>query len=144
MSHLTPAAGTPRLRLHIPSSDRPRALRAVREKPAPQESSLRATDPRWVLAVRAAELMQGPVLAPNDREQLLQTGRMMGLNPFQSNLVIAIVQDQARRGGSPQQAVKELAFIPPAQRPSTRHIWRVALIAAALVVAEAVLLTIFI
>ncbi len=67
------------------------------------EPLLDATDPRWVLAVRTAELMEGEVLRPERRERLLRLGRVVGLTPFDSNLVIAIVQDQARRGFAPRQ-----------------------------------------
>ena len=55
-------------------------------------------DPRWVLAVRTAELLEGAILPAEQREKLIKVGTLMGLTPFGSNLVIAIVQDQARRG----------------------------------------------
>lgn len=55
-------------------------------------------DPRWVLAVRTAEQLQGEVLPPDRRDRLIRLGRTMGLSIFDSNLVIAVVQDQARRG----------------------------------------------
>jgi hypothetical protein len=42
--------------------------------------------------------LQGPTLTPERREQLLKAGKTLGLRPFESNLVIAIVQDQARAG----------------------------------------------
>ena len=61
-----------------------------------------ATDPRWVLAVRTAEQLEGAVLSPEKRQRLLRLGRVMGLTPFDCNLVIAIVQDQARRGHAPE------------------------------------------
>lgn len=60
------------------------------------------TDPRWVLAVRTAEELQGDILSPERRQRLLRLGHAMGLTPFSANLVIAIVQDQARRGYAAQ------------------------------------------
>ncbi len=60
-----------------------------------------ASDPRWVLAVHAAEALEGALLAPEKRERLLLLGRALGLTPFDANLVIAVVQDQARRGHRP-------------------------------------------
>ncbi len=60
-----------------------------------------ATDPRWVLAVRTAESLEGTVLRPEKRERLVHLGKILGLSPFDANLVIAIVQDQARRGFAP-------------------------------------------
>lgn len=77
-----------------------------------------ATDPRWVLAVRTAEQLQGSVLVPERRERLVRLGKVMGLSPFDANLVIAIVQDQARRGnsggGCAAAAGPRLALVPPA------------------------------
>ncbi len=58
-------------------------------------------DPRWVLAVRVAETMQGAMLPVDARQRLVRLGKVMGLSPFDANLVIAIVQDQARRGYAP-------------------------------------------
>jgi len=65
-----------------------------------------ATDPRWVLAVRCAEQLQGAILSPERRERLIELGRVLGLSPFDANLVIAIVQDQARRGYPPAQSLE--------------------------------------
>ena len=59
-------------------------------------------DPRWVLAVKAGELLEGTMMRPEKREQLILKGKRMGLNAFDSNLVVAIVQDQARRGYKPE------------------------------------------
>lgn len=61
-----------------------------------------AADPRWVLAVRTAELLEGAILPPEKRDRLNRLGRIQGLSPFAVSLIIAIVQDQARRGYSPQ------------------------------------------
>lgn len=58
-------------------------------------------DPRWVLALRTAEVMEGAIVRPEKRRRLLQLGKMLGLSPFDSNLVVAIMQDQARRGHAP-------------------------------------------
>ena len=59
------------------------------------------SDPRWVLALRTAESLQGPILGPERRDRLVKLGKLMGLTAFDANLVIAIVQDQARRGHAP-------------------------------------------
>lgn len=80
-----------------------------------------ATDPRWVLAVRTAQVLQGDVLPPDKRDALMRTGKTMGLSPFDCSLILAIVQDRARRGIPPDQCPAEsesqLALIP---RPSVR------------------------
>ncbi len=60
------------------------------------------TDPRWVLAIRTAAELNGEVLPADRRQRLLRLGRLLGLTPFDTNLIIAIVQDQARRGFAPE------------------------------------------
>lgn len=58
-------------------------------------------DPLWILAERAAAAIEGgraAVLPPERRARLLATGARLGLRPFDSHLVIAIVQDGARSG----------------------------------------------
>ena len=74
------------------------------------------SDPRWVLALRTAESMEGAIIRPERRTKLLRVGRMLGLSPFDSNLVVAIVQDQARRGYAPSHCPlageKQLTMVP--------------------------------
>ena len=72
-----------------------------------------AADPRWVLAVRTAESLVGTVLRPEKRERLVHLGKILGMSPFDANLVIAIVQDQARRGFAP-------SYCPTAGEPQLR------------------------
>lgn len=73
-------------------------------------------DPRWVLAIRTAERLQGSVLPPEDRDKLTRLGKVMGLTAFDCALVLAIVQDQARRGippaNCPAAGQSQLALIP--------------------------------
>ncbi len=108
-----------------------------------------ATDPRWVLAVRAAEALQGAVLVPERRQQLLKLGRRLGLTPFDANLVLAIVQDQARRGhlpaSCPAAGIEQLAMVPPARDWRARQdrlprATRIAMWCAGLVAAEVALI----
>lgn len=74
------------------------------------------TDPRWVLAIRTAEVMQGDVLPPAKRETLMGLGKSMGLSAFDCSLILAIIQDRARRGIAldqcPSQSEPQLALIP--------------------------------
>lgn len=93
--------------------------------PTPNPTAIRgATDPRWVLAVRTAELLEGDVLPPNKRESLMRTGKVMGLSPFDCSLILAIVQDRARRGIAPERcpsaSESQLALIP---LPTQRSVW---------------------
>ena len=110
-------------------------------RPDPSPVPLQATDPRWVLALRTQEQLQGPILSPNRRDKLIRLGRTMGLGPFESNLVIAIVQDQARRGRSLHDAEPTLRFVPTHRRMLQPHrrTWRIALVSAVFLAAEALL-----
>jgi hypothetical protein len=65
------------------------------------EPLVEPADPRWVLAIRIAQVMEGPILRPEKRQRMLRLGKVLGLSPFDSNLVMAIMQDQARRGNTP-------------------------------------------
>jgi len=118
---------------------------------APKEQPvLTATDPRWVLAVRTSEKLQGTILPPEARQRLMKLGHVLGLSPFDTSLVIAIVQDQARRGLRPSQC-------PAAGEPQLRMIplphttiflaaikrltgWQIAMIFVALIATELVVL----
>ena len=84
----------PRLRLVGGPATRPTA-----DAPAITD----AADPRWVLAIRTADQLEGSVLSPERRERLLRLGSLLGLSVFDANLVIAIVQNQARRGHRPEE-----------------------------------------
>lgn len=81
------------------------------------------TDPRWVLAIRTSESLQGTILGPEKRERLVKIGKMMGLTAFDANLVIAIVQDQARRGYAPEYCPTageaQLAMVPLPKRDAS-------------------------
>ena len=147
-----------RLRLHR-GDDRPGTAARGRRRPSgtvapvgssrPPEPIENPFDPRWVLAIRVADSLQGVVLPPERRERLLDLGRVMGLTPFDANLIIAIVQDQARRGHAPHQCPQMgepmLRMVPPPRRTTVREnlrtpMNRALLVAAALATAEAAIL----
>ena len=101
----------------------------VTVKNAPRPTPLQgSSDPRWVLAVRTAELLQGDILTPERRERIIRMGRLFNLTPFDANMVIAIVQDQARRGIAPQlcptAGEPQLRMISPPQQRSFRQLIR--------------------
>ena len=91
-----------------PASARPTHIGSREAKPRGNAASavvsapLPAGDPRWVLAVRVSESLQGATLPPERRRRLIKMGRVFGLTEFDTNLIIAIVQDQARRGHRPE------------------------------------------
>ncbi|MCC6679562.1 MAG: hypothetical protein IT445_01555 [Phycisphaeraceae bacterium] len=117
----------------------------------PRQPIMQATDPRWVLAVRTSESMQGAILPPEARQRLMRLGHVMGLSPFDCSLVIAIVQDQARRGYAPADCpaagVNQLSLIPPPPKTATFiaalkriNLWQLLTILGAAIIAELLVL----
>lgn len=69
-----------------------------------EPAAIKPTDARWVFAVRVAVAIEGEraaVLTPEKRERLLRVSAVLGLRPFDANLIIAIVQDSIRCGLDP-------------------------------------------
>ncbi len=83
---------------------------------AAQNPTLEPTDPRWVLAVRAYSQLQGSALTPERRERVMRTARHLGVRPFDANVIVAIVQDQARRGEGLSGAAPTLELIKRPER----------------------------
>jgi hypothetical protein len=106
-----------------PDSREPRSI--ATDRPI-EPALLEADDPRWVLALRVREQMQGPMLTPDARQRLEQLGRTLGLTPFEANLVMAIVQDQARHGGDLQAAAPSLVMVPQHNKQQRVNRWNVA------------------
>ncbi len=70
----------------------------------PERRPIQATDARWVMAARAASRLQGgtaAILVPEERRRLMLLAERLGLRAFDAALIIAIVQDAARRGADP-------------------------------------------
>lgn len=64
-------------------------------------SSLTPDEARRILAVRIGELLQGgraAILTPEHRARAVRLARLLGVRDFDTHLVIALVQDRARRG----------------------------------------------
>ncbi len=94
---------------------------------APPSTPFQGTaDPRWVLAVRTAEMLEGTVLSPERRERIVRMAKLFGLTAFDANMIIAIVQDQARRGIAPHlcpaAGEAQLRMISP---PAQTSLWKV-------------------
>lgn len=115
-------------------------------KPVPLQGS---ADPRWVLAVRTAECLQGDILAPESRERIIRMARLFDLTPFDANMIIAIVQDQARRGIAPHLCAAagepQLRMITPPRRKTilqaikSRYGMKVVLLLGTLLAIEVIL-----
>lgn len=106
--------GGTRLRL-VPAPADAAGPRRAGPRPAAPTPVTQTYDPRWVVAVRVAELMQGTAVSPPARDQIVQFARRLRLTPFDAQLIIAIVQDQARRGHAP-------ALCPAAGEPQLRMV----------------------
>ena len=94
-------------------------------------------------------MMQGLVLPPHKRETLMAQGKSMGLSPFDCSLILAVIQDRARRGidldGCPAASESQLALIPLPPMRSFKsalgsHPKRVALIAGGLLALQVLLI----
>jgi len=81
-------------------------------------ATLSAFDARWVMAVRVASSLEGgqaAILTPERRARLISTAEHLGLRRFDANLIMAMVQDAARRGQPPlgQATAEKLSLIAP-------------------------------
>lgn len=143
VTRVMPRAGGPALRLVDTSAEArptPRVRRAVEEANR-VAAGLAADDARWVLATAVAGEVQGgraALVTPASRDRILATARRLGLRAFDANLVIAIVQDGARRGEVLGEDVEgRLTMIRPAAARAERSpMWLMAAsIALAVVIA---------
>lgn len=75
------------------------AARAVAEenKAAARMTNMEASDPRWLLALQTAAQLEGDRLSPEARQRLERTAKLLGVRAFDANIIMAIVQDHARR-----------------------------------------------
>lgn len=92
-----------------------------------ESASLSASDVRAAFAIEVAGSLEGgraALLRPEVRRRLIASGVDMGLREFDSNLVIAIVQDAARAGERVDDG--RLAMVGTARRPE--RVWRAAAI----------------
>lgn len=69
-------------------------------------------DTRWKLAIETQRALQGAVLAYEDRARLLALATRLGIRAFDANLIVAVVQDRARRGEPLADAAPTIALIP--------------------------------
>lgn len=113
------------LRLVTPEPERGvRSRRAARHRRGVQRAvvaenraaaGLSPDDARAILAARVAESIEGgraAILRPLARRNLNAVGAALGLRPFDTSLVIAILQDQARQGGAHAADDRRLAMLP--------------------------------
>lgn len=121
------AASYPHLRLVRGEQDAAKAWKDRRDAraaimrenhAAAQNAALEPTDPRWVLAMRTQGQLQNGALSPERRRRILRLAHVMGMRPFDANVVIAIVQDHARSGLPLAHAAGTLSLV---HRPDKSH-----------------------
>ncbi len=109
----------------------------LRAREATQSRALDPMDPRWALACAARDSLQGSVLTYENRRKLMRLAQRVGIRAFDANLIVAIVQDRARRGEPIESAVDAIGVVPrPAARSGafvTAWIWAAAILIAVLV-----------
>lgn len=87
-----------------PGDSPARQARVARERVAYENACaamLPPEDARWLFAVRVSGSLEGgkaALLTPTKRRDLIAAAVSTGLREFDANLIIAIVQDAARRG----------------------------------------------
>jgi len=96
-----------------------RPLRFPRDLVAPckrDQSAPILASPQWAVAVRAWTLLQGTMLTPQRRRDVLDLAKLLRVRPFEANLIIALVQDHARRNGTLAELNETVMAIPVAQK----------------------------
>ncbi len=80
------------------------------------DATLDPNDPRWLVAVETAQSLEGSLLTFERRRRILALAQRIGVRPFDANLIIAAVQDRARRGEPIASAMSTVALTAPASR----------------------------
>ena len=127
---------------------RPGALRArklavaeemLRAREATRRDAIDPADPRWMLACATRDALQGSVLTYENRRKVMLLAQRVGIRPFDANLIVAIVQDRARRGETIESAADAISVVPapeapaPPRRSVAAWTWAAAILVAILV-----------
>jgi hypothetical protein len=95
------------------------------ENRAAVNPDINPADPRWVLAARAHSQLDGAALAPDKRDKLMKLAQQLGIRPFDAAVIVALVQDRARRGRSLHDITTTLQMIPLREVSTGSHVlWR--------------------
>jgi len=101
-----------------------------------RERGFDPADARWQLAEETQRALQGAILAYEDRRRLLELANRLGIRSFDANLIVAVVQDRARRGEPLERAAAALEMVPPAggsdAAPGAHAQWLVAAVLVAM------------
>lgn len=121
-----------RARHAVATENRRAAALAAAEDPAAE------ADVRRIFSIRVAHSLEGgraAILTPDNRRRLVSDARRAGLRAFDANLIIAIVQDSARRGEPPHARATDrlLDLIPSRHTRDERQLLIQRLIIAAII-----------
>lgn len=103
------------------------------------DATLDPNDPRWLVAVETAQSLEGSLLTFERRRRILALAQRVGVRPFDANLIIAAVQDRARRGEPIASAMSTVALTAPASRRRAGLLSREALPYTATAIAAVIL-----
>lgn len=108
----TPATPAPRVDVSAAHRAKLAAERVAYENAC--AAMLQPADARWIFALRVAGALEGgkaALLTPPKRRELVAAAVVNGLREFDANLIIAVVQDSARRGelGDTAKAARAMA-----------------------------------
>lgn len=107
----------------IEQLDETRRRVALENRLAADSRELLPESPHLSLANQVAARLQGTMLAPEDRALLVDEARRMGIREFDSHLVMAVVQDRARRGEGMDDLRGPLSMFPKSPRSAfTGHL----------------------
>jgi len=102
---------------------------------ASRNPQLAPNDPRWVLAVQTAAQLEGDRLSPEARKRIERTAKLLGVRTFEANVIMAIVQDHARRHQPISSSAAMISMVSPPVQHRDRSLtrWALAIGIAALV-----------
>lgn len=126
-------ASVSKTHLRLVGADDPSALESMRASQAVARENTAAsrnehldpTDPRWIIAAKTHAQLQGSALTLERRQRVLRLAHRLGVRPFEANVIIAIVQDQARQGAMLADATPTLKLLrdPRKDRNSKNRAW---------------------
>jgi hypothetical protein len=131
---------------HGPGIDEARSRHAVLQENRAAADFAASNDPRAdadlrrIFSMRVAASLEGgraAILTPDSRRRLVTEARRAGLRAFEANLIIALVQDGARRGLPPhaRETDRLLDMIPSSRQREERQLLVQRLIVAGILAA---------
>jgi len=90
---------------------------ALENRLAADAPGLSPEAPHLRLAGRVAAALEGAVLPPERRDDIVRHARELGIREFDAHLVIAVIQDRVRRGESLEDMLGPLQVLDQTHRP---------------------------